>query len=96
MKRSYYILAIVLLLAACIEENIEKQPDVAGAESGARPSFFSMVHDAAEVREFLSKGADINAKNEEGRTLLHEAAKWRKPELVKLLIESGGNVNAFR
>ena len=46
------------------------------------------------VKEHLASGADVNAKNEEGWTVLHEAAFGGRKEMVELLIANGAEVNA--
>ena len=47
-----------------------------------------------QVKTLLSKGANINAKNEKGQTALMVAA-WRKRlEIVRCLIDNGADVNA--
>lgn len=48
-----------------------------------------------EVEELIRKGADVNAKNEEGRTALMYAAEFNKnPEVIKVLLTNGADVNA--
>jgi uncharacterized protein len=50
---------------------------------------------AAAVAALLDKGADINAKeNQRGQTALMWAVAAKHPEVVKLLIARGANVNA--
>ena len=49
----------------------------------------------ALVRRELSKGADVNQKNDEGRTPLHLAVEIANKKIVKLLIEKGANVNSI-
>lgn len=47
------------------------------------------------VKELLDKGANANAKDKTGRTVLHWAAPARdNSEMVKLLIAKGADVNA--
>jgi ankyrin repeat protein len=38
--------------------------------------------------------ADMNAKNDEGRTPLDEAVEWDKPEIADLLHKHGGKTGA--
>lgn len=58
------------------------------------------VHDAAFkgrydiVKVFLEKGADVNAANSGGGTLLHMAATLENDAVVLLLIENGADLNA--
>lgn len=50
--------------------------------------------DSILVDLFLSKGADINEKDEAGNTPLHCAAQYGKSDLVILLVEKGAELNA--
>jgi hypothetical protein len=50
--------------------------------------------DAARVRELLRKGANVNARTENGITPLHWAAFWGHVDFVRLLLEHGAEVNA--
>ncbi|MDF2965326.1 MAG: alpha-latroinsectotoxin-Lt1a-like isoform [Rickettsiaceae bacterium] len=43
----------------------------------------------------LSKGADVNARNDEGNTPLHLAAKCGYDEAVKVILSKGAEVNAI-
>ncbi|MFA5411820.1 MAG: ankyrin repeat domain-containing protein [Candidatus Micrarchaeia archaeon] len=49
---------------------------------------------ACEVKRLLEAGADVNAKNERGWTVLMEAADKENVEAFKMLIERGADVNA--
>ncbi len=57
------------------------------------------IHEATKegnivfVRRGLSKGADINAKDDDGFTPLHWTAIKGHKEIVELLIDNGANVN---
>ena len=46
------------------------------------------------VKQHLAAGTDVNAKNDFGRTPLHEAASNGHKEIVELLISNGADVNA--
>jgi cytohesin len=47
------------------------------------------------IRELLAHGVQVDARDEDGHTPLHEAAGLsRSPDAVALLIKAGANVNA--
>ena len=50
--------------------------------------------DLKGIKDFLAKGADVNAKDEDGLTPLHRAALAGHKEIVELLITNGAEVNA--
>ncbi len=47
------------------------------------------------VQEFIRKGADVNASNKDGNTVLMLASQKGYDEVVKVLLGAGANVNAF-
>nr|XP_025118370.1 unconventional myosin-XVI isoform X2 [Bubalus bubalis] len=47
-----------------------------------------------DVKHFLSRGGDVNEKNDDGVTLLHMACASGYKEVVCLLLEHGGDLNA--
>ena len=59
--------------------------------------FGSPLHNAAQegradiVALLIEKGADVNAKNNEGRTPLHEAVWFGSPNIVNLLLKKGAD-----
>jgi ankyrin repeat protein len=63
-------------------------------------AFADPIHTAAEngdlagVQAELDKGANVNAKNQNGATPLHRAAWFGHKEIVELLIAKGADVNA--
>jgi len=46
------------------------------------------------VKQYLDAGTDVNAKDENGVTPLHQAAFYGQKEVVELLIAKGADVNA--
>ena len=48
----------------------------------------------AKVKPLLKQGADVNAKDKDGRTALMKAASSGHRETVKVLIDAGADVNA--
>ena len=52
------------------------------------------IDDADKVTRALNNGADVNAKNNDGNTVLIEASKTGHTEIVTILLEKGADVNA--
>jgi len=50
--------------------------------------------DIAKVKNLLIRGANVNAKDKDGRTPLHHAATIGHVEIARFLLERGANVNA--
>jgi len=90
MKKVFYILVIVLLLAGC-----GKQEMSAEELKAAKKELFSAseASDIDKVKELLAAGVGVNAKDKYGLTALHQAAVRGRIEMAKLLIESGADVN---
>jgi ankyrin repeat protein len=54
----------------------------------------AFVCDFVRVRDLLARGADVNVRDEDERTPLHQAVLGNSVGLVGLLIESGADINA--
>ena len=50
--------------------------------------------DIEQVKLLISKGANVNAEDEEKKTPLHYAAETGQMEVVQLLVEAGADINA--
>jgi len=68
---------------------------------GCRPPVPDLsIYDATEdgnievVKQHLAAGTDVNSKDKDRWTLLHEAASEGHNQIVKLLITKGADVNA--
>jgi ankyrin repeat protein len=63
-------------------------------------AFADPIHDAAKIGDLagvqaeLDKGADVNTKDNGGRTPLYRAAAYGHKEIAELLIAKGADVNA--
>jgi hypothetical protein len=53
-----------------------------------------LAGDVDQVQLQISKGADVNTKDEEGLTALHLAARQGRKDVVELLLANGANINA--
>jgi ankyrin repeat protein len=53
----------------------------------------SMLGDTVEVQRLLKEGADVNTKDDKGKTALILAVERNHPEVVKLLIKNHADVN---
>ena len=80
MRKSAILLSAALLLAAAPSK--ESIFDAAGSD------------DVATVRALLEQGADVNAAQGDGMTVLHRAARTGNLDMAELLIGAGANLEA--
>ncbi|MDR2170042.1 MAG: ankyrin repeat domain-containing protein, partial [Planctomycetaceae bacterium] len=52
------------------------------------------IIDELLVRNLIRAGADVNVKDNNGATPLHDAAERGRPEMLTILLEAGADVNA--
>ena len=79
---------------------VEPVPEVATPEPPTAKAPDISIHDAAAlgnneaIKQHLTAGTDVNAKDESGWTPLHWAASKVHNKTAKLLIKEGADVNA--
>jgi len=91
-KTRVFLFAIALIFALC-----SAVPISAGAAPLSNDGFIALCQSGtrSEVERAIRAGANVNAANENGWTALHFAALYNDdPEVVKLLLENGANIDA--
>ena len=86
------ILTVVLIYQCSMGKNRNEQKEVSDMKSEIINAVGS--NDYNKTKEFLEKGADVNAKDERDRTLLMIAVYNNNYEISKLLIENKADINA--
>ena len=89
--------ALALSLAACSKEtekpNAQAKTEASSA-AGATLAAATIKNDAVAAKALIDAGADVNAKDNLGRTPLHMAAFHGHLKLSGLLLDSGAEVDA--
>lgn len=86
--------AVALGLAGC---GANDAPDLEGSAAEFRPSSFYeavIVANTPLVDDFIARGADVNATEDDGTTLLMRAVNGRASQIAQRLIDAGANVSA--
>ena len=86
--------AYLFIFLIYIVSNEQERISVHGVNGNeTRPLHDAVLErDLNEVKELISLGADVNAKNERwGKTPMHYAATW---SIVELLLNEGADINA--
>lgn len=84
------LITFALILTGCTSFKSTDNP------SEVKNDIFKAVKlgNTKDVSRLLTEGADVNAKDKYGDTLLHSAAYEGRKEMVELLIAKGAEVNA--
>jgi ankyrin repeat protein/beta-lactamase regulating signal transducer with metallopeptidase domain len=78
-----------------IADDTQTSPMEQPRDEMTRSVFLNAVREGnlLKVKQYISKGFDINATNRQGTTALHEAGPWGQTDIAKYLIESGANIH---
>lgn len=83
------LVLVLMFIAVGCENKLNKLPEP------TKPLHQAAAEgDIEQVKLFISKGADVDAKDEKNNTPLCYAVKAGKMEIVRLLVEAGADVNA--
>ena len=78
-----------------VKQHLDSGVNVNAKRTGSTPMHQAAYYGQKEVAELLiAKGADVNAKDDNGQTPLFNAAYLGRKEIVELLIAEGADVNA--
>ena len=100
-KRPSLIAASIVLFAALLTVPTalvltargQTEPPKAKTNSPQTLHQAAAAGDKEQVRKLLAQGADVHAKDEDGRTPLHTAAWYGRKDVVAVLLAQGANIN---
>lgn len=91
MKILLFLFQFIFVCSACSTGQITDQPKIAMDTKNIVQAVER--NNLAEVAEALKNGSDVNAVDSKNRSLLLIATNNQNPEMAKLLVEHGANVN---
>jgi ankyrin repeat protein len=78
-----------------LQELVAAKVDLNQVEPGGRSTALSRLAHAGLVKPaafLLGNGADVNARDDDGKTALHRATRNSDPDMVRLLLDRNANV----
>lgn len=88
------LLAISLMCAGCSAPVKESTPINKDVNDMSKQLILAAERgDTHQVKRLLNEGANINERDDRGRTAIMAGTHANKPETVKLLIEAGADIN---
>lgn len=91
MKILLFLFQFIFVCSACSTGQITDQTKIAMDKKNIVQAVER--NNVAEVAEALKNGSDVNAVDSKNRSLLLIATNNQNPEMAKLLVEHGANVN---
>ncbi len=98
--KGYLITGLLgVTLVSCTPALLHKGKNSVGREEVQKTAYEDLIEavkegDTKKVKDFLEKGADVNAKDNYGSTLLMIACREGWTDIAELLLEKGADVNA--
>jgi ankyrin repeat protein len=99
--RKSYLLCFIFMVSGSLSVSAQtwfkKGEHLCGARSAKEKPFLEAVKkgDAGLIEKFLQKGADASLKDDCNIPVITYAASINRPDILKILVKSGANVNAI-
>jgi len=77
-----------------VKKLVHENPALVHAETNNGDTALHRASDLEIAKFLIESGADVNAKDWQGRSVLHHAIEDNEIGMVKLLIESGADINS--
>ncbi|MFT4558403.1 MAG: ankyrin repeat protein [Planctomycetaceae bacterium] len=89
--------AVIVGNSAAVEQHIAAGTELNAKEEigGNTPLMLAAVYGRSDIaRTLIDAGSDLEVRNKSGGTALHQACFFCRPEIVKLLLQSGASSSA--
>lgn len=90
--KTVLIIAVMNKKVLAVKELIKHQANVHLATTGGNTALMFCFDNIEMIRILLDAGADVNAQNSDGITIMHNVMKEYKLEACKFLFERGANM----